>query len=60
MTKEAKKNVLDLATVAAVVVGLCLVVRGVWLAWRPGGWIVAGLVMAVPALLHAYASFRGK
>jgi hypothetical protein len=41
-------------------VGLALVVRGVFLAWRPGGWILAGIFVAVPSVFVAYAAFREK
>lgn len=39
-------------------VGLALIVHGVALAWRPGGWMMAGVFVAVPAVLVAYSAFR--
>lgn len=50
---------MSLAGVVAAL-GLALVVRGVALTWRPGGWILAGLFIAVPAVFVAYAAFREK
>lgn len=58
MTSQQKKKVAELVTQLVVVVGLCVFVRGVWLAWRPGGWMAAGLLIAAPALFLAYGSFR--
>lgn len=49
-------------SIAGVVaaLGLVLIVRGVALAWRPGGWILAGLFIAVPAVFVAYDAIREK
>jgi hypothetical protein len=41
-------------------VGLGMIVRGVALAWRPGGWMLAGLLVAAPAVLVAYSAFRER
>lgn len=58
MRKEKQRNVTMLVAGLAVMAGLGVSVRGVWLAWRPGGWIAAGLLIAVPALFVAYDAFR--
>ncbi len=49
-------------TVAALIaaIGVSLVVRGADLAWRPAGWILAGLAIALPAVFVAYDAFRSK
>lgn len=44
----------------AAAVGCGLTVHGVALAWRPGGWILGGIFIAVPALFVAYDAFREK
>lgn len=44
----------------AASIGLALMVRGVFLAWRPGSWILAGIFVAVPSVFFAYAAFREK
>lgn len=35
-------------------VGLCVLVYGLWLAWRPLGFIVGGLVLALVAFFVHY------
>jgi len=60
MTREQEKLRKQLIALAVCVVGLALIVRGVALAWRPGGFIVAGLFIALPALAIARAAEREK
>jgi hypothetical protein len=43
-----------------VIAGMGVFVRGVWLAWRPGGWIMAGLLIAIPALFFLYDKIRPR
>jgi hypothetical protein len=43
---------------AVLIVGLSAFVRGVSMAWRPAGWMVAGLLVAAPALFWLYKQFR--
>jgi hypothetical protein len=49
-------------TIGGVVaaLGLGAFTRGAWLAWHPLGWMMAGIFLAVPSLLAAYAAFREK
>jgi hypothetical protein len=60
MTKQKQRSVTMLAAGVVVLAGLGVSVRGVWLAWRPGGWMAAGLLIALPALCVAYDAFREK
>jgi hypothetical protein len=59
MSKEKRSNVMTAAGIAALI-GLAVVVRGISLAWRPGGWIAAGLFITFPAVFVAYDAFREK
>jgi hypothetical protein len=58
MTRETSKAVGQAFAAAVLVVGVAVFVRGVWLAWRPGGWMVAGLALAAPALFWLYGEIR--
>lgn len=60
MTKQKQRSVTMSVAGVVVLIGLAVLVRGVWLAWRPGGWIVSGLLIAVPALFVAYDAVREK
>lgn len=40
--------------------GLAAIVYGAALAWRPAGWMLGGLFVAVPAVFVAYAAVREK
>lgn len=62
MTNEKQKQRSVTMLVAGIVVlaGLGVSVRGIFLAWRPGGWMAAGLLIALPALCVAYDAFREK
>ncbi len=52
------KSIPEALAALVLVAGLALFVRGVYLAWRPGGWMVAGLFVAAPAFFFLYLSFR--
>ncbi|QMV19684.1 hypothetical protein GOB94_14030 [Granulicella sp. 5B5] len=58
MTKEMKKSLAQLLAMAVLAAGLVVFTRGVWLAWRPGGWMVAGLSIVLPALFWLYDDVR--
>jgi hypothetical protein len=58
--KQKQRSVTMLVAGLVVLAGLSVSVRGVWLAWRPGGWMAAGLLIALPALCVAYDAFREK
>lgn len=60
MTKEKQQGWTMTAGGLAAAIGLALVVRGAWLAWRPAGWMLAGALIAVPALLAAYSAARER
>jgi hypothetical protein len=58
---DNKKNSwAEAVTQLLVLIGCACFVRGIWMAWKPGGWISAGVVIAVPALFVAYGNYRGK
>ena len=57
---DKQRDMTMLGSGIVVLLGLSVSVRGVWLAWRPGGWMAAGLLLAVPALCIAYDAFREK
>lgn len=60
MRKEQQRSwTMSIGGLVALI-GCGLVVRGVGLAWRPGAWILAGVMVAVPALFAAYDAFRSK
>lgn len=50
---------MSIAGIVALI-GCALIVRGVWLAWHPGGWILGGLCIAVPSVFIAYDAFRSR
>lgn len=56
--KQKQRNLTMLVAGVVVMIGLSVSVRGIWLAWRPGGWIAAGLLIALPALCVAYDAVR--
>ena len=45
---------------AIAVLGCGLVIHGAALAWRPGAWMLTGVLISVPALFAAYDAFRSK
>lgn len=55
-----QRNLVMSIGAGAAAVGLALMVRGVFLAWRPGGWIIAGIFVAVPSVFLTYDAFREK
>lgn len=60
MTDQQKSGqTMSIAAVVAVI-GLVAIVRGIALAWLPGGWIAAGLFVSVPAIFVAYSAVREK
>lgn len=61
MTKQEtmRQRTMVLASVVAVL-GAAALVHGVWLAWRPAGWMLAGLLIAAPAVCVAYDAFRER
>lgn len=60
MTVEKQKNMqLSIAGVVAVL-GCGVIVRGVSLWSRPGGWVLSGVLIVVPAVFVAYEAFREK
>lgn len=56
---DQRSATMSIAGVIALL-GAALIVRGTFLAWRPGGWILAGLFIAIPSVLVAYSAFREK
>jgi hypothetical protein len=60
MTKQNKENIAQAFAALIIFVGLLVFTRGVWLAWRPGGWIVAGLAITSPALFWLYSDVRSS
>lgn len=60
MKRESKKLAGELVTQILASIGAGIFIYGVGLAWRPGGWMVAGLSIAAPATLVAYGNYRGK
>ena len=58
--QQKQRSMTMLVAGLVVLLGLGVSVHGVWLAWRPGGWMAAGLLIAVPAFLVAYDAFREK
>jgi hypothetical protein len=60
MSKEKQRSNVMTASGVAALIGIAVVVRGISLAWRPGGWIAAGLFITLPAVFVAYDAFRGK
>lgn len=58
MRKDKQRSVTMSVAGLVAAIGCGLVLRGVALAWRPGGWMLAGLMVAVPALFVAYDAFR--
>lgn len=60
MTSEKQKNArLSIAGVVAFI-GCGVIVRGVFLWSRPGGWVLSGVLVVVPAVFVAYDAFREK
>lgn len=60
MTREQQRSVTMSVAGVIAAIGLAVLVRGVLLAWRPAGWMLAGALVALPALSVAYDAFRGK
>jgi hypothetical protein len=60
MTRQRERSATMSAAGSVAAIGLVFIVRGVALAWRPGGWILGGIFIAVPSVLVAYAAFREK
>lgn len=42
------------------ILGIAVIVRGVWLIHRPTAWIVAGLAIVIQSVLAAAATSRRK
>jgi hypothetical protein len=58
MSKQKQRNVTMSIGGLVAVIGCSFVVHGVALAWRPGAWMLAGILIAIPALLLAYNAVR--
>lgn len=54
MRRSRLDEITKWSAMAVAIAGLSIFVRGVWLAWRPGGWMVAGLAIAAMAFCVAY------
>lgn len=48
------------AAAVVVMLGVSVFVRGVWLAWHPGAWMVGGAAIAAPALSWLYREVRSE
>ena len=60
MTDQQKRGqTMSIAAIVAVI-GFAAIVRGIALAWLPGGWIAAGLFVSLPATFIAYSAVREK
>lgn len=57
MSKQMRSWTMSGAGVVAAL-GLAAIVRGASLAWRPAGWILGGVFVALPAVFVAYSAFR--
>lgn len=51
--KLSADQAIDVARVVFLVVGVSALVRGAWLAWAPGGWLVLGAAFVAVALAGA-------
>lgn len=60
MKSMSKRSITMLAGGSIAAFGMGVMVRGAWLAWRPGGWLLAGVFITLPAIFAAYGAFRGK
>lgn len=60
MTRDKQRSATMSGAGLVAAIGLAVVDRGVALAWRPGGWILGGLFIAIPSVFVAYAAFREK
>jgi hypothetical protein len=60
MRRQGKTQVVEIVTQLLVGTGAAVFVYGVWTAWHPGGFMVAGLVIAVPSIFVAYGNYRGE
>lgn len=58
--QQRQRNLVMSIGAGVAALGLALMVRGVFLAWRPGGWILAGIFVAVPSVFITYDAFREK
>lgn len=57
MNQKMRSLTMSLTGLVAAL-GLAAFVRGAAMAWRPAGWMLGGLFVAVPAVFVAYAAFR--
>jgi hypothetical protein len=56
ITKRMKRLILDVS----FLFGCAIFVYGLWLAWRPLGFIVGGLVIAAVAFFAGYQRLRSE
>lgn len=48
----------EIAAAAVLLIGMTLFSYGVWLAWHPGGYMVSGLLIGLPAFFILYGTSR--
>ncbi len=53
-----KKKILGWIADAIVIVGLLCFVYGIWLAWKPLGYMVSGVLLAAAAFFIHYGAIR--
>lgn len=55
-----KASLTRIACELCMVAGLAIFVYGLWLTWRPLGWIVGGLLLAAGAFFFHYNGLRDE
>jgi hypothetical protein len=58
MSKATRRSWAMACAGIVALTGLGIFLHGLWLAWRPGAWMVGGLLIATFAVFVAYDSFR--
>lgn len=56
MNRKMRSWTMSIAGIVAAL-GLAAIAHGAALAWRPAGWMLGGLFVAVPAVFIAYSAF---
>jgi hypothetical protein len=56
--KQRTQSIAQAVAASIVFAGLAAFTFGVWQAWRPAGWMVAGLLIALPSLFWLYNDVR--